>query len=179
MQAQFGCEPASDLFWKTEWFGLRIVEALLAAGYRPCAWQHVRMPAFLQPTHRERVLPVLDPFLLYDPVESAVSGLPMACCYLLVHPADFSQFKVTKRYAGSLATACMLTSHAKLLLLFAFFPNSTAPPSAPAGWSLWRAADAGALRPTATGQSASRPQRKHFCSLHALLLQAAVQLRAL
>lgn len=81
MQAQFGCEPASDLFWKVERFGLRIVEALLAAGYRPCTWRNTTMPAFLQPSEPGRVLQVLDPFDLYSPQRSAALGLPTARCY--------------------------------------------------------------------------------------------------
>lgn len=46
-----------------------------------------------------------------------------------------------------------------------------------AGWSLWRAAAAGALRPTATGGSASRPPLERSCSLRMPARHAALQLR--
>ena len=98
VQAVYGCEPVSDLSWKTEWFGLRIVEALLAGGYRPCTWHNITMPAFLQPTQRERVLPVLDPFDLYDPLEAAHKDLPIVRCYRAVQHS-FDHFYVTQRYA--------------------------------------------------------------------------------
>ena len=65
---------------------IHILEALWVAGYRPCTWQGVPMPAFLQPTDPERVLAVLDAFQLYSPLDSAALGLPVARCYLSLPP---------------------------------------------------------------------------------------------
>lgn len=59
---------------------LQIVEALFAAGYRPCTWHNVEPPAFLQPSQR-KVLPTLDPFDLYSRPQAKELGLPVAQCY--------------------------------------------------------------------------------------------------
>ena len=61
--------------------GLQIVEALLAAGYQLCtAWHNVEPPAFLGHS-RDRVLPTLDPFDLYDWVRANDLGLNAASGY--------------------------------------------------------------------------------------------------
>ena len=82
---------------KMECFGLRLLEELAAAGYRPCTWQGVPMPAFLQPTEPERVLPVLDPFDLYCPERSAALGLPTARCYIRSPDEPWGHFQITER----------------------------------------------------------------------------------
>ena len=66
---------------------LQIVEALLAAGYRPCTWHNVEPPAFLRPLQC-RVLPTLDPFDLYSSQRAQALGLPVAQCYSSQAPSE-------------------------------------------------------------------------------------------
>ena len=62
---------------------LRVVEALLAAGYRPTVWRNVAPPAFL---HRgSQVLEVFDPFDFHSPLLSPRQALlPGAHALLLL-----------------------------------------------------------------------------------------------
>lgn len=73
--------------YRAERAALCILDALLPAGFRPCTWQTVHMPEFLQPQFQQparwdTVLPLLDPFNLYSPQHSAALGLPIARCYV-------------------------------------------------------------------------------------------------
>ena len=55
---------------------LRIVELLLAAGYRPTVWRSVAPPPFLE--RGSEVLEVFDPFDFYSPTLSPRQGMPPA-----------------------------------------------------------------------------------------------------
>lgn len=71
-------EPFAGQF---EAAAVSIIEALLAAGFRPCTWHNTAMPAFLRPSQVGQMLAVLDPFDLYDRQRSDALGLPRAKCY--------------------------------------------------------------------------------------------------
>ena len=46
---------------------LRVLEALMSAGYRPTVWHNVMPPDFLRLRSGGRVLEVFDPFHFYGP----------------------------------------------------------------------------------------------------------------
>ena len=63
---------------RKEGSALWILEALLAAGYRPTVWRNVAPPPFLRCS--SRVLEVFDPFDFHPPTLSPRQGVPHTVC---------------------------------------------------------------------------------------------------
>ena len=129
-------QPAAELVGSNpKKSSLRIVELLLAAGYRPTVWCNVAPPPFIN--RGREVLQVFDPLDVRKPALSPRQGMP----------SDVHAWLLQE--GGSRGTRMQHCSSS-------FLPNA-------AGCCLWRAAAPGAPPPTVTGQTPSRPLSAPFC----------------
>ena len=139
---------------------LRVIQPLLAAGYRPTVYRHVAPPQFLKRmVGRIQMLDKLDPFDCHGPeLDSTRAGLPAIC-----KPDAKGPTRCLCLRAGARGQPGRQISRCWRAVECSPEPRQFICCRPTAGWCLWRAAAPGAPPPTVTGQTPSRPLSAPFC----------------